>query len=269
MRSVRHADSTQVKVEEIYNREFTDEFNAFVLNIRSVARGNTSFSKSWTDWIGAGAISAGVIVFNSIFSMLSAFHVIPAAVSIGVTVTAALAGVIGGIVFSKYRIFKKREAYRDAELFLENEFTPQNIELLRTKLLTELYPAIKDNAPSQINITLKTVMASIANLILNRQVKNFADIVSKDFRVLLSLSATKAPMFAMNTKMIHALIAKMPDMRSQGEVVDRIRDENTVENEMVNLSGMQSSLWVRPMCQRAVTELQFKNEEEFKSLHLR
>lgn len=269
MNSHMHARLTKEQVKKIYDREFADEFNVVVTNIRSVTRGNAGFANSWKDWIGVGAISAGVITITTVFGLLAAFNVVPGFISIIANFGVAIVGVVAGIAFQKANIHKKREAYQDAELFLENELSPENVVSLRDKLFSEIYPSIQGSTAAQINITMKSVMAALANLIINKQVSSFKQLISNDFRMLLSLSMKATPKFAMNTRLLQSMLHNIPDMRSRAEVVDRVSNDVCTDRDgRVSLSTMKGGLWA-PSRASSEPQLSFANEENFKSLHLR
>lgn len=269
MNSHMHTRLTKEQVKKIYDREFADEFNVVVTNIRSVTRGNAAFANSWRDWIGVGAISVGVITVGATFGLLGAFGIVPGFVGVIVNSVVAIAGVVAGIAYQRSGINKKRHAYQDAELFLENEFPPENVDRLRDKLFAEIYPALQNSTAAQINITMKSVMAAFANLIINKQVSSFNQLISNDSRWLLSLSMKASPKFAMNTRLLQSMLHSMPDVRSRADVIDRASaDTRARQNSVVNVSAIKSTLW-SPSKSSSAPQLSFTKDENIKSLHLR
>jgi len=208
--SKQHARLSQKQITEIYNKEFDEEYHTLVANIRNAARGNEGFSRGWTDWIGMGAISIGVILINALFATLVVTGVVGSIVSLAVGVPLAIIGVIASLAFQKYRVNRKREIYRNAELFVEYELTKENVEKLRTKYHVELNPVLEVSTPNKINLIMKAVMASLANLIINKKVKNFNELEQLDSRSMLTTSMQQPAYFTMNTNLINELISNLP-----------------------------------------------------------
>ncbi|HLB58233.1 MAG TPA: hypothetical protein VJL60_05415 [Gammaproteobacteria bacterium] len=261
MKKLAHAKLSQEEVIAVYNNEFNEELNAVVTNIRSIAKGNTAFANTWKEWLGIGAIATGVIVVNAIFATLSAFSVLSGFITLGVGIAVAIAGIVGGISFQRQRIQKNKEKYRHAEDFIDNELTHENVETLRASLQTQLYPVMKDSTSSKINSIVKAVMASLANLIINKQVTSFSDLNNNDFRFLLSTSMHKTPIVTMNTKIIQSLIAELPDTRDKTEVVDRMQNTSTSDGANSEVTVGRISLWADN--NQGVTENKNETQRQF------
>lgn len=243
MRKQAHTRLNQEEVIAVYNKEFNQEWDELVTNIHNIAKGNTAFANTWKEWWGIGAIAAGVIVVNAVFAALAAFSIVSGFITLGINVVTAIAGVVGGIAFQRHRIQKNKDKYHHAEEFIDNELTHENVDTLRASLQTQLFPVLKDSPATKIKLIVKAVMASIANLIINRQVTSFSNLNNNDFRYLLSTSMHKTPVVTMNTKIIQSLIAALPDNRNQTEVVDRTRETTSSNSAGAETASAQTSLF--------------------------
>ncbi len=262
---------TDEEVVAIYNKEFKEEYDAMVDNIRTVVKGNTAFANTWKEWLGIGSISASVIVINAIFAILVALGLVSGFVTLGVGIAVAVVGVVAGIMFQQYRIHKNMKKYQDAEHFIENELNPENLELLRSKLQTELYPVLKDATPDEINYIVKSVIASLESLIINRQVKDFSELEKNSIQNLLVASAEKTPAVALNTKLINKILTKLPS-HSDSKSKSKLQSSPKIKKHAMPiskcpedslLSKTHQTMWNKP--ELSDEEYQNNIEAEFKS----
>lgn len=263
---------TEEEVVAVYNKEFKEEYDAMVDNIRTLAKGNTTFANTWKEWLGIGSISASVIGINAIFAILVAVGLISGFVTLGVGIAVAVVGVIAGIMFQKYRINKNMEKYLGAEYFVENELLPDNLEALRSKLQQELYPVLKDASPDQINYIVKSVIASLESLIINKQVKTFADLESNSVRDLLLASTQKTPAVALNTKLINSILAKLPVPANSVSKAPLKKNSDSKKSlrlpQKTILPASGHSMWSRPVTSEEEYQKSIENDFNNNSMSL-
>ena len=222
---------SQEEVIKLFNKEFTEEYNIIAANIHAVARGSTSFSNNWKEWLGIGAISGSAVLINATFGILVALSVLPGFVALGVGILVGVVGVIAGIAFKRHRNKIKRQRYQQAERFIESELTPDNIEKLRAKIQEQLCPVMLDDTANEISETIKELMAAFAQLIIRGIVKDYSELEKLDIVSLLNKSLENTPIVMINTKLIQTLINKLKDQPQKTPMQIRVKADNKTIND--------------------------------------
>lgn len=200
------ATLTDEDIMKLFAREYDEEFKAFEDNIRTVARGNTGLSNTWTDYLGIAGISAGTVFTNATFALLAALKIVSGFVTLGTGLAVSAAGIAAGVFFRKYRITYKRTKYKGAEEFLENELYEENRDEFRELLQRNLMPAMRKLERSQINYLVKSTIAAIANLILDKKIVSRDDLRDDNFISLLEEGIALTGGFALNKELMQRVI---------------------------------------------------------------
>lgn len=147
-------------------------------------------------------------------------------VTLGVGLAVSTVGVAAGIIFRKYRINYKRQRYKDAEDFLENNLYEAKRDEFRELLLHNLLPSLLSKDASQINYIVKSVIAAVANLILDKRIETFEELRDHNFVEMIRDSLEIKGGFALNTKLMLSVLSELEpeqDDFDAAEVAEIIR----------------------------------------------
>jgi hypothetical protein len=81
--------------------------------------------------------------------------------------------------------FSHADKYQFAEFFIDYELDEDNLRDLQTTIFRQLYDDIKQTMSDDVKKTARDIVAALGNLIFNKKVTSFEDLLYVDFNHLL------------------------------------------------------------------------------------